>query len=90
MNKRVGSKKNLGDSYVGPVNCWKALGIAIVKQTIIDWRSSVLVLSKPVKKSRAMLQQKNSCESFLKSSLCEFYSGLDGKTLLRKLKSGEL
>lgn len=78
------------DSYVGPVNCWKSLGIAITKQAIIDWSAATRKLSVSGSKSREVLALKNSCESFLSSSRCEWYSGLDGKTLLRKLKSGEL
>ena len=86
--KRV--KTQLLDSYVGPVNCWKSLGIAITKQAVIDWSTATKKLSASGSKSREDLALKNSCESFLSSSRCEWYSGLDGKTLLRKLKSGEL
>lgn len=86
--KRI--KTQLLDSYVGPVNCWKSLGIAITKQAVIDWSAATRKLSASGSKSREVLALKNSCESFLLSSRCEWYSGLDGKTLLRKLKSGEL
>ena len=86
--KRV--KTQLLDSYVGPVNCWKSLGIAITKQAVIDWSAATKKLSASGNKSHKDLELKKSCESFLSSSRCEWYSGLDGKTLLRKLKSGEL
>ena len=76
--------------YVGPVECWKTFGIAIVRQTIVDWRYAVLQLAHPEGQSRKLLKLKNSCEAFLKSPKCEWYSGLDGKTILRKLKAGEI
>ena len=76
--------------YLGPEDRWKALGIAIVKQAVIDWREATLKLAKPDTASREMKEQQNSASHFLSSQLVELYSGLDGKTLLRKLKAGEM
>ena len=76
--------------YLGPEDRWKALGIAIVKQAVIDWREATLKLAKPDTASREMKEQQNSASHFLCSPLVELYSGLDGKTLLRKLKAGEM
>lgn len=76
--------------YVGPVNSWKSLGIAIVKQAILDWSKCNLECAHPETISRKSLNCKNSAETFLKSPKCEFYSGLDGPTILRKLKEGTL
>lgn len=76
--------------YVGPEERWKLLGIAIVKQAVMDWREATLKLAKPETASLEMKTQKNSAEHFLCSNLVEFYSGLDGKTLIRKMKAGEI
>lgn len=86
---RVRNKRPDGNLYVGPENGWKELGVNIVRQAIIDWREATLALSNVSTMSKKMLEQKNSAEHFLSSPLCEFYSGLDGKTLLRKLKDGD-
>ena len=72
------------DIYVGPVNNWKSLGIAVTKQAITDWHKSV------GKKSKQAVELYQSCIEFFESSVCEWYSGLDGKTLLRKLNDGIL
>ena len=45
-------------------------------------------LSTPETATFEMNNQKNSAEYFLRSNLVELYSGLDGKTLLRKMKAG--
>ena len=80
------------NSYLGPDTPWKLLGISIVKQAVIDWRESTLRLAKPLKSNSARDYRriKLSAEHFLSSHLCEFYSGLDGPTLLRKLKKGDI
>lgn len=75
-------------NYLGPEDRWKALGYAIVKQAILDWREASLKLANPWTASSDMNTQRNSAERFLNSQLVEFYSGLDGKTLLRKMKAG--
>ena len=79
-------------SYVGPVNCWKALGIGIVRQAIIDWRECKLRLSSPISANDTQIMRARmaSAEHFLHSHWPEFYSGLDGPTLLRKMKEGKL
>lgn len=71
-------------TFLGPEERWKALGVAVVRQAIWDWKEAVTKLSK--KENAEMDGQKRSAEHFLSSGLCEFYSGLDGKTLLRKMK----
>lgn len=77
-------------NYLGPEDRWRALGVAIVKQAVVDWQESKLLLANPVTSSKAASDQKRSAEHFLSSSLCEFYSGLDGKTIMRKLKEKKL
>lgn len=89
MGKRMKSPD--GNVYLGPVNSWKALGIAIVRQAIIDWHDASLRLTNPGDaSSKTLLENKRSAEHFLSSPTCEFYSGLDGKTILRKMKAGEI
>ena len=75
---------------VGTDTRWKMLGMAIVKQAILDWKESVLALSRPETASPEWLALKRDAEEFLNSSWCEFYSNLDGKTLLRKMKEGRI
>lgn len=74
--------------YLGPEERWRVLGVAIVKQAVFDWKEAIDKLSKPIteKKEKEMSKQKRSAERFISSNMCEFYSGLNGKTLLRKLK----
>ena len=74
--------------YLGPEERWRVLGTAIVKQAVFDWKEAIDKLSKPIteKKQKEMSEQKRSAERFIASNMCEFYSGLNGKTLLRKLK----
>ena len=74
--------------FLGPEERWRVLGAAIVKQAVVDWKEAVDKLSKPIteKKEKEMSKQKRSAERFISSNMCEFYSGLNGKTLLRKLK----
>ena len=74
--------------YLGPEDRWKALGLAIVKQAVVDWREAEMKLSSPETATFEINNQKNSAEHFLRSNLVELYSGLDGKTLLRKMKAG--
>lgn len=71
-----------------PEERWRMLGAAVVKQAVFDWKEAVDRLKKPIteSKEKEMIKQKRSAEHFLSSNMCEFYSGLDGKTLLRKLK----
>lgn len=75
--------------YLGPEDRWKALGVAIVRQAVWDWKEAVVRLNKPnitPRTTREMDEQKRSAEHFISSPICEFYSGLNGKTLLRKMK----
>lgn len=74
--------------FLGPEERWRVLGAAIVKQAVFDWKEAIDKLSKPIteKKEKEMSKQKRSAERFISSNMCEFYSGLNGKTLLRKLK----
>ena len=77
-------------NYVGPKNSWKSLGVEIVKQAIIDWHVSKIKLARPETASKEYSELFRSAESFLRSSWVEFYSGLDGPTILRKLRDGVL
>lgn len=81
------------NNYLGPDTPWKLLGISITKQAVIDWRDATLRLARPTISSNSAREYnriKLSAEHFLSSQLCEFYSGLDGPTLLRKLKRGDI
>ena len=72
--------------FLGPEERWKALGVAIVKQAVWDWKEAVARLNNPDTATREMKEQKNSAEHFLSSSMFEFYSNLDGKALLKSMK----
>ena len=74
--------------FLGPEERWRVLGAAIVKQAVFDWKEAVDKLSKPIaeKKEKEMSKQKRSAERFISSNMCEFYSGCDGKTLIKKMK----
>ena len=74
--------------YLGPDERWRALGAAVVKQAVFDWKEAVDKLKEPITghKEIEISKQKKSAEHFISSYMCEFYCGLDGKALLRKLK----
>ena len=72
------------EGFVGPEERWKYLGTAVVKQAVFDWMEAVDRLKHY--DTKAMSEQKKSAERFITSSMCELYSGLDGKALLKKLK----
>lgn len=75
--------------FLGPEERWRVLGAAIVKQAVFDWKEAIVKLNKPntiPRVIREMDEQKRSAEHFISSPLCEFYSGLNGKVLLRKMK----
>lgn len=76
--------------YLGPEERWKLLGVAIVKQAVVDWKEAHMKLSKIETASKQMLDQKRSAEKFLLSPMCEFYSDCDGRTLIRKMKEGRI
>lgn len=50
--------------YVGPINNWKALGVAIVCQAIYDWKDVVSQISKHGDATKVMLKKKNEAEHF--------------------------
>lgn len=75
--------------FLGPEERWRALGVAVVRQAVWDWKEAVVKLNNPKtipRVTREMDEQKRSAEHFISSPLCEFYSGLNGKMLLRKIK----
>ena len=87
MDRTVRSK--LPDAaYLGPVNSWKALGIAIVRQAALDYYETRLKLTNPITATQKTKELHDEAVGFLRSTEVEFYSGLDGPTLLRKLKEG--
>ena len=76
--------------YLGPESRWKMLGVAIVKQAVLDWKDATMKLANPETASHEMLELKRESEKWLASPWVEYYSDLDGKTLVRKLKAGEI
>ena len=70
--------------YLDPEERWRAFGCAIVKQAALDWKDAVEKLKKY--DNYVLRQQKNSAEHFLSSKLCDIYSGIDGKVLLKNMK----
>lgn len=86
MKRKIQELDSAG--YLDQEERWRVLGLAIVKQAVADWREASRRLS--MVDTHDMNEQKNSSERFLQSRLCELYSGLDGPSLLRKLKAGEI
>ena len=85
MNK---TNENVG--YVGPQDCWKILGVAIVKQAVSDWKEATRLQRNQSTDNIKAKELLKSAESFLRSEDVEFYSGCSGRTLLRKLRAGEI
>lgn len=70
--------------FLGPEECWREFGCAIVKQAAFDWKDAVKKLKKY--DSHELEEQKRSAEKFLQSKLCGLYADINGKELLRKMK----
>ncbi len=68
--------------------CYAELGTAVVKQAILDWRISYLKLAK--RRHYKTLENFKDANDFLMGPLPEFYAGVDGPTLIRKMKEGLL
>lgn len=75
---------------IGPDTGWKLLGIAVVAQAVQDWRLVNDTIKKNGDTSAQKIKLKREAEKFLRSPLCDFYSNLDGKTILRKLQCGAI
>lgn len=69
--------------------CYATLGVAVVKQSLLDWRKAKMDIAHCHRVAEAR-QDIKDVEKFLASPLPEFYSGLDGTTLLRKMREGIL
>ena len=76
--------------YLGPEERWKALGVGVVKQAVLDWHFAVDKQKHQKTDTFEMKELRKDAENFLRSNLCELYSGLDGRTLLIKLNTGVL
>ena len=76
--------------YLGPETRWKMLAVAIVKQAVFDWKDATMKLAKPETATKEELKKKREAEQRLLSPWCEYYSALDGRTLVRKLKAGDI
>lgn len=76
--------------YVGPQDCWRILAIAIVKQAVSDWKEATKRQKNQSTDNYEARELLKSAESFLRSEDVEFYTGCNGRTLLRKLRAGEI
>lgn len=65
--------------------CYKALGVAIVRMALIDWQDSVKKLQHSPDNVFKQAQ-KEQCERFFYSPTFEILCGVDAETLLRGLK----
>lgn len=76
--------------WLDPEERWMALGVAIVKQAVVDWKEADRIKKKTGDIPRDVLREKNSAQRFLASNTCEFYCGVEGSAILRMLKGGAL
>lgn len=70
------------------MNPYETLRNAIVLQAVKDWRSAVRKLQKRPRYEPAK-QMRDDCERFFCSGWFEELTGMDGSTILRKLKQEE-
>ena len=64
------------------------LGCAVVQHAVDDWRYAKMKMRMGVatRDHGSLLRE---CETFFRGPLCEYYCGLDGRTVLRHLKEGK-
>ena len=74
--------------YLGPDERWKVLGVAIVKQAVIDYKLTLERQKRTGTDTHANKELQSDAVSFLRSGMCELYSGLDGKILVKKINAG--
>lgn len=67
-------------------NGWQALGMAIVKQAVDDWRTAHRNLRRTYCDSRAESEMIRECERYLCSPYPEFFADVNGKYIMRKLR----
>ena len=75
----------LNTTNVYSENGWQALGMAIIKQCVDDWRMAQHRAKRPhgdTYENGVMIRE---CEKFLRSPYPEFYSDVNGGYILRKL-----
>lgn len=84
MSFRIKQQDQSG--YVGPEDCWKELGAAVVRQTATDWVRAFIALKNPDTAKKEMSTQLKSAERFLLSEDCMILSDIDGCALLQKMK----
>ena len=78
--------KNLPIEY----EAWADLGYAVVEQAVRDWQLASIRLSKPSNDSLQYNKLKKECEWFFGTHLPELYAGMDGKSLLRRMRGIKL
>ena len=67
---------------------YQNLAHAIVLDAVSEWRYTKFQLSKPSLASKTALEKNRQCEKFFLSPWFYMLSGLDGRTVLKKLKEG--
>lgn len=67
---------------------WQALGNAVVKQAVDDWREATRILAKPHSEATEIKyrRMKDDCERFFNSDWFNRFTELDGKDILKKLE----
>lgn len=73
-------------TYSYDANGWQALGMAIVKQCVDDWRYNMKLRQSCWTDSRAAMKTVNECEAFMRSGAVEFLTDANGQYILRKLR----
>lgn len=86
MKKGRNTNHTNGTTFVYDHNGWIALGMAVIKQTAEDYRMARQKLRNPNSDTRANLGTIRDCENFLRSPYPEFWTGANGKYILRKLR----
>ena len=74
-------------SNLSDIECWRALGRAIVVRTIQDYQQAKrelesATLKNRTKKIKSCLAVIQECEEFLRSGYCKTISNIDGKKVL--------
>ena len=67
-------------------SAWTGLGVAIVEQAIIDWRTSYIACTHSAMAQHKDKEMLSDCESFFRGPYPEIYTGVQGKHIIKKLK----
>lgn len=74
------------------IECYQALGRAVLIRSILDYQDAQKALRFPRSKRKTTMLKRtiSECEEFFNSDYCRVISGVDGKRVLREIRQIKL